>query len=305
MEAKLWLLVYQIVEGIAHPRQKRQQFCDRTILLVLIWAAIQRRPIYWACNIQNWPRQLQEYLPVLPEDSTMSRRLRSLSFLQLLERTMQYLVELLPPTLVKQFDSKPLYVGGFSKDKDAKRGKAAGQMARGYKIHMCASGRYPRHFQLAPMNDHDATLAVRLIERLQGYGYVVADNAYDSNGLHQQAAEAQHQLVVPPRTSNQGVRDVRHNRPERLRSLDLLDSPLKHCGEQSVFGRQLYNQRVAIESCFGELSMLGLDHLPHWVRRPRRVARWVAAVLIIYLAKNANRRKLLPKQKTYGKDAKS
>lgn len=297
MEVQLWLLVYQILQHLAHPPAKRQQYSDRTILLVLVWAVLWRRPISWVCQRRNWPPCLQEHLLNLPEDSTMSRRMRTVPFLQLLERTMHYLMDLFPPQLVKQLDAMPLRVGGFSKDGDATRGKAAGQMARGYKLHLCTHGRMPRDFVLRPMNEHESKAAVELIRNLRGYGYAVADNAYDANDLHQAAAAVGHQLVSPARPSNQGVRDVEHNYPARLRSLDLLDSPLGHCGQPSRFGQELYNQRVAIESCFGELSYLGLDHLPAWVRRPTRVARWVGAVLILHLVKNAHRHHRLPKYK--------
>lgn len=306
MEARLWRMVYHIVRQIPHAKRPREQYSDRIILLVLVWAAVWNRPVYWACNTTSWPAALRDLVPCLPEDSTMSRRMKTLAFLQLLERTLRCLVDLIPPTLAKELDGMPMCVGGFSKDRDAKRGQAAGQMVRGYKLHLCAAGRLPKDFVLAPMNRHECVMAVDLIRRLSGeYGYAVCDNAFDTNELHEEAAKVGHQLVAPPRACNQGVRDIKHNRPERIRSLDMLDSPLKHCGlacrvghatpDATPFARDLYNQRVAIESCFGELTAMGLGRLPNWVRRPRRVARWVSAVLIIYLTKNLARRGLLPK----------
>ena len=85
--------------------------------------------------------------------------------------------------------------------------------------------------------------------------------------------------MAPPKRRDAGVRDVRHNRPERLRALDLLS------GGDGGFGRALYAQRQRIESAFGGLATAGLDHLPAWVRRPRRVARWVAGKILLSLCR--------------------
>ena len=88
------------------------------------------------------------------------------------------------------------------------------------------------------------------------------------------------------------MRDARHNRPERLRGLDLVDSPLKACGIDDEFGRGLSNYRETVESCFGELTGLGLHGLPMWVRTPRRVALWTAGKLLIQAIKCAQRQRL-------------
>lgn len=118
------------------------------------------------------------------------------------------------------------------------------------------------------------------------------DNAYDTNDCHAAAAEANHQLVAPPRKCNRGVRDLKYNRPERLRALDLLDTPLRACGLQGEFGHALYDCRQRVESCFGGLSMSGLDHLPTWVRGPRRVALWAGGKILISLVDMAQKQGL-------------
>ena len=141
------------------------------------------------------------------------------------------------------------------------------------------------------MNLHDATVAPQLLARLEGGGgYAVADNAYDTNDCHAHAAAADHQLIAPPRRENREVRDARKNRPERLRALDLLASPLEKCGQVNRFGVALYNCREAAESGFGELTMLGLNYLPAWARGPRRVALWTAGKIALHLLRDLQRK---------------
>jgi hypothetical protein len=299
MEAKLYRVVYRFVMSIAHARRgKRQQFSDYTIVLVYLWSVLHQRPVNWACDPCNWPATLER---PLPSDTTMSRRLKSLGVLQLLERVLTAAAELTPVPPVKLIDSKPLLVGAYSKDRggfastrDAKRGRlAANQMARGYRLHALSHGRVVRFWTLAPMNQHDSKVASRLLDRLEGWGYAVGDNAYDTNDLHVLTAGRNHQLIAPAQPKSRHVRDPQHNNVHRLHALDVLASPLEFAGQPDRFGVALYNQREAIESGFGEMTMMGLDHLPAWVRGPRRVARWTAGKILLYLIRLAKKKGLM------------
>jgi hypothetical protein len=292
MEAKLYRVVYRFVISIAHGRRgRRQQFSDYTIVLVYLWSVLHDRPVCWACDPINWPKELERELP---SDTTMSRRLTSLGVLQLLERVLTAVADLMPAGPVKLIDSKPLLVGAYSKDRDAKRGRlAANQMARGYRVHTLNHGRAVRFLTLAPMNQHDSAVAPQLLAKLQGWGYAVGDNAYDSNDLHEQAAARNHQLIAPPQPKVRHVRDAKHNTARRLHALDVLASPLEFAGQPNLFGVGLYNQREAIESSFGELTMMGLDHLPAWVRGPRCVARWTIGKILLYLVRLAKKKGLM------------
>lgn len=292
-EAQLYRALYKLVWSLAHPRQAGVQFNDRIIVMVYLWSVLRDKPVCWACARSSWPGEPPFELP---SDSTMSARLRTVGVQQLLERALAAGSDLFgPPPLVKQVDSKPMYVGPYSKDRDAKRGRvAAGQMARGYRLHTLNHGRTVRWFTLAPMNEHDSTTAPLVLRRLEGGGgYAAADNAYDTNPLHGEAAAVGHQLVAPPRACNKGVRDLKHNRPERIRALDLLDSPLEKCGLDGAFGRELYNCRQRVESGYGGLTLLGLHYLPAWVRGPRRVALWAAGKILIFLCREAKMKGLV------------
>lgn len=294
MEATLYRALYRLITSLRHePRRKRQQFGDRWVVLVYLWSVLHDRPVRWACDARHWPPAALD--APLPSATTMSRRLRTLGVLQLLERAMAAASDLFPVPLVKQLDSKPLLVGAYSKDADARRGRVAdGLVARGYRLHALNHGRVVRHWALGPMNAHDSQAAPALLARLEGGGYAVADNAYDVNALHAVAAGANHQLVAPPREAERHVRDARYNTPQRLRALDLLASPLEFCaaGRRAAFGVALYDAREAVESCFGELTVAGLNYLPAWARGPRRVALWTAGKILLHTLRCALRQRL-------------
>ena len=282
MEAKLYAQLYQLVFSTAHsPRRAREQYCDRWVVMIYFWSVIHDRCVSWACDSDNWPESLDR--PLISQ-SRMSRRLRTVGVIQLIERLLNKVSERFGTPLVKEIDSKPLVVGAYSKDGDARRGRLAdGQFGKGYRMHAIMHGRVPRRFLLMPLNVHDSVAGPELLRQLEGAGYATADNAYDVNECYLAAASANHQLVAPPRECNKGVRDLKYNTPQRLRGLDLIDSPLEKCGQPSAFGKDLYACRQQIESGFGGLTHCGLGALPPWVRRPHRVALWTAAKIIVYL----------------------
>jgi hypothetical protein len=292
MEAKLYAALYRLVYDTAHPpRRKREQFCDRWVVMIYLWSVLHDRCLSWACCKSNWPPTLDRRLI---SQSRMSRRLRTVGVTQLIERLLNKVSETFGTPLVKQIDSKPLTVGAYSKDVDARRGRLAdGQFGKGYRVHTIMHGRAPRKFLLFPLNVHDASVGPELLRQLEGGGYALGDNAYDTNECHLAAASANHQLVAPPRECNKGVRDARHNTTQRLRGLDIIDSPLEKCGSPPAFGRDLYNCRQRIESGFGGLTFCGLGPLPPWVRGPRRIALWTAGKFLVYLCRAAINKRLM------------
>lgn len=290
MEAnKRYRRVCRLIDQLSpHGRRKKQQFSDAVIVKVYFWSTHSDRPVVWACDESNWTVPLLEMIGTLPSQPTMSRRLRTVGVLELIERVQAKLADALADNVVKVVDSKPLRVGSYSKDRDAKRGRAAGEMARGYKLHALTSGKSFKLWTLTAMNTNDQVGAVTLLPKLLdggagggGWGYVAADNGYDANPMHRLTRAANHQLVAPPRKSNAHVRDVRRNTPERIRSLDICANPLKYCGVgDSTFARSLVKQRDQIERNFGNAAMMGMFAPPPWVRTPHRVAAWTAAKLI-------------------------
>jgi hypothetical protein len=213
----------------------------------------------------------------------MSRRLKAFTLWQLLAavmaryRQVHPTVDTLDPPLVRLADSKPLVVGGFSKDKEAKRGYATGGMARGYKmLAVWGSSIVPEVFTLAPLNLDDAAGLDAMLEHLHSEGYLLADALHDQNFLHAHAQRLGLQLLTPRKKPGTGLGHRPHE-PARLRSIELLEGPHR------AFGRDLYSQREQIERELGSLCCFGggLQPLPSWVRHPRKVTLWVSCKLLI------------------------
>ena len=282
MEDELWRKLYPLVEAEAKRKicRKRCQYSDATIVRVFFWAVLHDRPVSWACRSEHWPptyRWMQ-----LPSQPTMSLRLRTLSVAHLIMAVYQRLQQVphlsrrsLPP-LCRCIDSKPLVVGGFSKDKDARRGYATGGMARGYKLFtIWGKAVVPDAFALGPLNQADCDGAAKLVSSLQGCGYLLADAVHDVNALHALYSQRGFQLVSPRHKPGTNL-GHRSHAPGRLRSLEMLEGP-------SPFGRSLYPLRGQIERHYGQWTSFGggLQPLPSWVRHPRRVAQWVLGKLIL------------------------
>ena len=133
MEGELWKQLYRVVEKMASGiRQKRQQFSDRTILLVYLWAVLHDRPISWACQEANWGKCRPS--GELPSAATMSRRMRKESFMQTMDELEQIYRCRFEQSLCKWIDAMPLPIGNSSGDRQAGYGRAANGMAKGYKL---------------------------------------------------------------------------------------------------------------------------------------------------------------------------
>lgn len=290
MEVQLWPRLYRVmadVSKVSH-RTRGVQMSDRLIVQTYVWSVLHDRPTGWACDAENWPAA--ERWRQLPSPSTMSRRLRTVGVRQLLERVQEMVNSWFPRSLCFWVDSKPLPVGGASKDPDVKIGRGAGMRAKGYRLHALfnAAASTAVAWLLAPMNDNDALVARRLFERAAGAGlsgYAAADNQYDANQLYDLAATAGLQLVTPRRAGVHGLGHVRQS-PHRLRGIDLA---------ARGFGQNLLHARGGIERAFGTLGNFagGLGPLPNWVRRPHRVAMWVAGKLLIDSIRRALKQRLI------------
>jgi hypothetical protein len=273
MERELWPVLYPLLRDVGHDfSQRRARYHPWVIAAVFLWAALHDRPIAWACQARHWTTALR---PLgLPSAATMSRRLRSLAVGLLLRALEDRLRRAAPAADAACLDGKPLVVGGCSKDPDAKRGRAAGGFARGYKLHAIRDGRpVPAAWAVAPLNTHETIVAEGLLEHLPaGRGALLADGNYDSSKLFDRAAARGYQLLVPPPV-NAG-RGHHYVSPHRRRSIATMGT---------AEGRAVYAGRSRIERDFGNATGFGggLGPLPGWVRRTHRVTRWVRAKLLI------------------------
>jgi Transposase DDE domain. len=273
MERELWPPLYRLIRDVGQDiHQKNVSHQPWVLAAVLLWAALHDRTIAWACQRRHWSTTTLKPARI-PSASTLSRRLYAVGvglFLRALEQRIRGEGD---PGLIAFLDGKPLPVSRLSKDHDAKVGRGAGGMAKGYKLHAVWAGRpMPEAWDVTPLNVHETVAAGQMLGQLGGTGYLVADGNYDSGPLADRAMACGYQLVAPlPANAGQG-----HRRPSpaRLRNRDLL------AGE---FGKGLYRQREAIERAFGNASSFagGLGPLPAWVRRLHRVRTWVWAKLLI------------------------
>ena len=275
MERELWPLLYPLFRQTAKDfHQKCVHYQPWMLVTVFLWAALHDRPIAWACQRRHWNTTTLRPL-TLPSPSTMSRRIDGTGvglFWNALEKRLR---DSKVPALVAFVDGKPLPIGGNGKDPDARFGRGAGCIAKGYKWHAIYAGRsVPEAWEVTPLNASEKAVAERLIGQLLFGGYLLADGNYDASYLYDVAAARGYQLVSPVRVCKEPGSGKHYQSPHRLRSIAL---------QQGAFGQALYRARTAIERSFGNACSFGggLGPLPAWVRGQARVRTWVWAKLLI------------------------
>ena len=282
MENELFARLYPRIMALPMARRLRQAYSDRTILLVYFWAVLHDRPTNWACQQTNWPIHQRRWKK--PSPSRMSRRLRQPEIrehLDALERGLRR-----QPTdaaMVKYIDGKPLVVSPYSKDKDATWGFVGkATRCKGFKLFALADRYGVLAWEVGGLGESELAVAPRLLAKLDGAGYVLADALHDTNTLHGVAGVCNHQLIAPRKRPGTGLGNREHS-PKRLRCIDLLERA------PDAFGVELYKQRTEIERHFGHRGNIagGLGPLGNFVRKLPRVRRWVQAKLIIHALREA------------------
>ncbi len=276
MERELYREVCRQLTELPRIFDPHQRYDDHRVVEVFLWAALHDRPVSWACKAASWPIDLRRQ--PRPSQSQMSRRLRTFALQQVLVQLYARCRDQLPRGFIKFIDGKPLPVGGCSKDPDARFGRGAGCVARGYKI-LTITDQYGAidHWRLLSMNTPEHRAAEDLLEHFPGALFLVGDNVYDKNALYERARQRQTYLVGAFKTHAQEL-GHHHHSPYRVAAFELQRTP---------DGRQLLESRKAIERSYGNLTSFsgGLAPLPAWVRRPHRVAQWVQMKLIIDAAR--------------------
>jgi hypothetical protein len=287
MEREFWAEISQGICDVAGGFKDSGRFLHPTALIVRVhlWSVLHDRPTCWACCPQSWDARTRPQR--LPDQSTMSRRLRSHAFKQFMNHLSARMAGKPSSSLIKYLDGKALTVASHSIDRCATWGRAGSGMRRGYKLHVIRSNRpMPEQWIVAPLNVDERKMARRMLRRLaggnHGGGYLLADGNYDTSLVHDAAAAAAHQLLAPRPRPGTGL-GHRYNSRHRLRSIEMLESPAR----VSSFGTTLYEQRKQVERDFANLSSFGggLTTLPPWARGIRRVRMWVWGKLIINAAR--------------------
>jgi len=274
MERELWPPLYHTLQEVAKDFQQRYVSYQPWVLAaVFLWAALHDRPVSWACQRRHW--STTKLRPArLPHRTTVGRRIDGLAVGAFLREVERRLRDRRQVGLLALLDGKPLLVSGVSKDRDAKRGRAAGGMGKGYKLHtLWANRALPESWEVTPLNEAETTVAGRLLPQAPGAGYVLADGNYDASPVFDAAAASGRQLVTPMPEPNAG-KGHHYQSPHCKRCIDLL---------RGDFGRSLYQQRRQIERLYGNAVSFGggLSAPPPWVRGLERVRTWVWAKLFI------------------------
>src|SRR5688500_15513457 len=93
MELECWAELSQAISQVQRqmtPPRPRDTHATALIVRVHLWSALHDRPTDWACRPANWSARTRPEQP-LPDQSTMSRRMRRADFEPFLARLGQRL----------------------------------------------------------------------------------------------------------------------------------------------------------------------------------------------------------------------
>ena len=271
MEDRLQEIVVQFVPD---DKPKSGRYSMREIVATILWAVLHDRPMCWACRPENWPAERRPER--LPSPSTISRRSKSPELRKAREATHAALVARFgPPTLDAAIDGQPLRVSDYSRDPDARNGRAYRRFAKGYKLHAVVDGRgVVLRFEVRPLNEQERVVAKRLLPPLAGVvRRVFADGNYDSGPLHDSLKGTGVKFYSP--LINNYVSPGGHKRRKVVHRI--MNSP---------FGERIRVAREHVERQFARMTNVGfgLKGLPNWARTLHRVERWVSHKLLLHHA---------------------
>lgn len=161
-------------------------FDDEQIVAVYLWSVAHDRPLCWACDRANYHGPLRSRR--LPSASQFCQRVKTHRFQHYLQHLHDALSCHRAFKGVYFFDGKPLPVGNFSRDPDAKSGYGAGRMEKGYKLHaLVMADRHIAAWSVLPLNVHQMEVAGVLIGQKASVprgSVFFADGNYDAHKLH-------------------------------------------------------------------------------------------------------------------------
>jgi hypothetical protein len=281
MDGKLlrWLY-HRLLHDPTLSRTRDCTYSNGLIALIYFFMALTHHAPPWACDRRSWPIWCQARLLHLPSVSQFNRRVKTPALEKLIDQLNQELRDRLPRSRDKAGDGKPLVVGGFSHDPDAHAGKIPDGWGRGYKLHLIidAAARAVDAFVVTALDAGEATVLRReLLPRLNLSGCVLrADANYDSNPTYRQVAQAGGRFIAPRRKPGTGL-GHHPQHPDRLKAV----AELEHTSMGLAQHKRLRNP---VEQTLAQLGNLasGLWALPNFVRRLKRVRRWVLAKITLY-----------------------
>ncbi len=284
MERELWTLLVSSLRTLPRRSMRNAVYTDSQILAVLLWAALHHRPVNWACKRCNWP--VQAWRRKLPDQSTMSRRLRDPAMTEIMRTLAQHIQRRLPNGRLLLTDGKAFTLEERTRDPDASVGRASGRYAHGYKLHAIVDNDHRVYaWSIRPLNHAEQPECRSLLGQLgvvqdAKRRFLLGDAGYNSNALFCAARDAGLRLVAPRCKPGTGLGWRKHDR-DRLLSMRLTER------RGGWMWPKLCGLRIGVERYFSGLSsgVVNEDHLLVWARRLHRVSYWIDAKIIINAAR--------------------
>lgn len=276
-------------------RLARAEYSDALIAKLYFWSVVHDRPVAWAADPDHLGHRL--FRPrQRPSRSQFQRRVNTPRFTTLLTLIHQDLAGPLDPSDGGRLDGKPLPVSSVSKDMDARSGHVTGGFAKGYKLHIWATGdRRIALWSVMPLNVGETLVAAALSDFMPMFNdraMTLADGNFDSGRMHEALARRNGALLSKPRGMNVAAPEAwlrqQANLPPKKRGGGACrQAALEAWKKTPALGRFVYRERIHVEGTLSNLCSYGggLGPLPAWVRTLPRVRRWVGAKIILYHAR--------------------
>ena len=285
MDREIWRSILASIRRAARqvqPTVRCPLFGDWLIVAMYFWTCWHDRPQCWACDRFHYGRLFRPRK--LPSVSQFNRRVQTHSVQMILQRVHDDLARIGILSPVTILDGKPLLVSAVSGDPDARCGHITGGFGRGYKLHaMVTEDKRIVIWSVTALNVHETHVAEEMCCYLPTQlpnALVLGDGNYDAADLHKRVARTGARLVVPLRGT------AKH--PVTLRQMGAARREhVEATVEHPDLVKYILKGRSAIERVFSTLSCCGggLAPLPSWVRRLKRVKRWVGCKIAIYHAR--------------------
>lgn len=278
MEGQLLSWMYhRLIHSSSGIPRPGETFSDGLVALIFLYACLSDRSPRWACDKAHWPLWARRV--EFPGYSQLMKRLKRPEVGRLIGTVDAELRGRLPSGHDKVCDGKPLVVGGFSKDPDARRGHVPRGWARGYKLHVIvdkSSGKIDA-FDVTPLSGGEPTATLAMLEKVDLRGATLrGDSNYDSNPLYAAVADAGGRLIAPRKKPFTAL-GHHPNHPDRVRAI-------RHLELGDLVLEEHETHRIAVEQRLAHLTNLpfGLFSLPNFVRRLHRVKPWIAGKILLY-----------------------
>lgn len=255
----------------------RCQYADSLIELIELFRVAANLSARQALKRSRWPLWTRRLS--FPSYSQFNRRVRTAAVQEKISQMSAQFRGQLGSSTEKACDGKPLLVGGFSKDPDAKTGKAPGGWAKGYKLHAIvdATGAVDA-WQVTALSANEGRTAIVLVGQCDVRGAIVrGDGNYDCVDLYTTTARAGGRFIAPRRRAGTGLSKNCRQHPHRLQAIQELERCPADLKKHDL-------HRIRIEQIFGHVTNLsfGIWALPPSVRRIARVTRWINAKIALY-----------------------